>query len=98
MWQVLHDKCVESLSEVLFPARHIVDVRLHGGIAVCLRDLRISTAKQFSWLGFGLFRVVVHDFTLEHFAVQVLCMVTVLKTCSCNGYGVICSFGKPMEL
>jgi len=35
-----HDERVEAAPDVAFPARHGLDVGLHGGVAVGLRDLR----------------------------------------------------------
>jgi hypothetical protein len=40
--QGLHDERVEPAPEVALPARHPDDVRLHWGVAVGLRDLRIA--------------------------------------------------------
>ena len=39
---VPHDERVEALPEVALPARHPGDVRLHRGVAVRLRDARVT--------------------------------------------------------
>src|SRR6202023_3661121 len=41
-----HDERVRAAPDVPFPARHGRDVGLHGGVAVGLRDLRISACEE----------------------------------------------------
>ena len=43
---VPHDERVEALPEVALPARHRGDVRLHRGVAVGLRDLRVAAREE----------------------------------------------------
>src|SRR4029434_1915486 len=50
---VSHDERVEALPEVALPARHRGDVRLHRGIAVRLRDLRVATREEYDLLAFS---------------------------------------------
>src|SRR5262245_53960301 len=41
-----HDERIEAAPDVAFPARHRGDVRLHRGIAVGLRDLRVAAGEE----------------------------------------------------
>jgi integrase len=41
-----HDECVEAAPDIAPPARHARDVRLHGGVAVGLRDLRVAARDE----------------------------------------------------
>lgn len=47
------DERVETLPNVALPAGHRVDIRLHRGVAVGLRDLRVAAGKQSHRLGLG---------------------------------------------
>ena len=42
-----HDECVKDASDVVFPARHCRDVRLHRCVAVTLRNLWVSAGEKF---------------------------------------------------
>jgi hypothetical protein len=42
IWHRTHGEGVEAAPDVALPARHRGDVRLHWGVAVGLRDLRIA--------------------------------------------------------
>jgi len=41
-----HDECVEAAPDVAFPARHGCDVSLDRGVAVGLRDLRVTACEE----------------------------------------------------
>src|SRR5262245_38422323 len=43
---VTHDERVEAQPDVAFPAWHGRDVRLHWGVAVGLRDLRVAACEE----------------------------------------------------
>ena len=49
-----HDERVETPPGVAFPARHGRDVGLHGGVAVGLRDLRVTSCEEDGGLLTGL--------------------------------------------
>ena len=48
-----HDERVEALPEVALPARHRGDVRLHRGVSVRLRDLRVAAREEDDLLAFS---------------------------------------------
>ena len=54
-----HDERIEAAPDVALPARHGSDVGLHGGVAVGLRDLRVTAGEESRLregpLGGGLF-------------------------------------------
>jgi hypothetical protein len=66
---VAHDERVEIAPDAAFPARHSLDVGLHGGVAVALRDLRIAACEEFQllshlcgWLGRFLCHILSFSF------------------------------------
>src|SRR5438046_1858771 len=40
------DERVEAAPDVVFPARHGLDVGLHGGVAIGPRDLRVAACEE----------------------------------------------------
>src|SRR5688572_16917971 len=40
------DECIEAAADVAFPTGHRGDVRLHGSVAVRLRNLRVAARKE----------------------------------------------------
>ena len=43
---VPHDELVEALADVALPARHRGDERLHRGVAIPFRDLRVAAREE----------------------------------------------------